>query len=335
MPSVDGAAGAGDDLAGCLVAAHGVDGDRQHRDGRCALSRRRRRRGPCTSRRSGTPCAAAWRRRSAGRCCAPGRSSFQAPARRLRVFDFDFFFLGTATAGLRCRRYRAVARLSPDERRIRYGRGVSRVELVERRPARVDLGRRRIAARPGCRSMPHVGHSPAQSGRHSGVVGEVPSSTSSRTIGREVDLVADDRERIGVGDAVLVQLVHLDDDVPLGRRQAPPARAAPRRRRRVPVTTMPSVSDSRRRSTSTSTSASNAAGRRRRARPRRPASVDTWRCAAGLAQQFGGVDRAAGRMHPGYGRRTVSGPGRRSPCVGSSSSIDLRCRRRCTPIDSR
>jgi hypothetical protein len=28
-----------------------------------------------------------------------GTPSFQAPARRLRVFDFDFFFFGTATVG--------------------------------------------------------------------------------------------------------------------------------------------------------------------------------------------------------------------------------------------
>jgi len=29
-----------------------------------------------------------------------GASSFQADARVLRLFDFDFFFLGTATVGL-------------------------------------------------------------------------------------------------------------------------------------------------------------------------------------------------------------------------------------------
>jgi hypothetical protein len=31
-----------------------------------------------------------------GQVLREGAESFQAPARRLRVFDFDFFFLGTA-----------------------------------------------------------------------------------------------------------------------------------------------------------------------------------------------------------------------------------------------
>lgn len=32
-----------------------------------------------------------------GQVLRAGAASFQLPARRLRVFDFDFFFLGTAT----------------------------------------------------------------------------------------------------------------------------------------------------------------------------------------------------------------------------------------------
>jgi hypothetical protein len=36
-----------------------------------------------------------------GQTLRAGTASFQLPARRLRVFDFDFFFLGTATVGLR------------------------------------------------------------------------------------------------------------------------------------------------------------------------------------------------------------------------------------------
>ena len=36
-----------------------------------------------------------------GHTLRAGASSIQAPARRLRVFDFDFFFLGTAIVGLR------------------------------------------------------------------------------------------------------------------------------------------------------------------------------------------------------------------------------------------
>jgi len=38
-----------------------------------------------------------------GQVLRAGASSFQADARVLRLFDFDFFFLGTATVGLqRC-----------------------------------------------------------------------------------------------------------------------------------------------------------------------------------------------------------------------------------------
>ncbi len=35
-----------------------------------------------------------------GQVLRAGASSFQADARVLRLFDFDFFFLGTATVGL-------------------------------------------------------------------------------------------------------------------------------------------------------------------------------------------------------------------------------------------
>jgi len=38
-----------------------------------------------------------------GQVLRAGASSFQLPARRLRVFDFDFFFFGTATWVLRTR----------------------------------------------------------------------------------------------------------------------------------------------------------------------------------------------------------------------------------------
>ncbi len=36
-----------------------------------------------------------------GQVLRAGAASFQLPARRLRVFDFDFFFFGTATGSLR------------------------------------------------------------------------------------------------------------------------------------------------------------------------------------------------------------------------------------------
>ncbi len=44
-----------------------------------------------------------------GQVLREGASSFQAEARVLRLFDFDFFFLGTATAGLqRCHEWGVV-----------------------------------------------------------------------------------------------------------------------------------------------------------------------------------------------------------------------------------
>src|SRR5206468_12425637 len=59
----------GEDLAGRSVAAHRVNGDRQHQRG-LRLSRRRQRRGLCTNRMLGTRCAAAWRRNTVGTHCA-------------------------------------------------------------------------------------------------------------------------------------------------------------------------------------------------------------------------------------------------------------------------
>ena len=90
MPCSSAACGAGEDLAGCVVAAHGVDGDgRASGPGVQAVDRRRRRpRGPCTSRTTGTPRAAAWPSHSAG--TAPRRLG-QPPC------------AGPAAAGLRLR----------------------------------------------------------------------------------------------------------------------------------------------------------------------------------------------------------------------------------------
>ena len=51
----------------------------------------------------------------------------------------------------------------------------------------------------------------------------------SRTIGAEIDLIADDLEGVGIGDDVLVQLVDIADHVTSRGGQAAPARVGPRR----------------------------------------------------------------------------------------------------------
>ena len=94
MPAAAAACARGEDLAGGPVAAHRVDGDRQHVSSARQLT--------STATRSlyqphdgHTVCgslAAAQR----GQMLRDGAPSFHAPARWLRVFDFDFFFLGTA-----------------------------------------------------------------------------------------------------------------------------------------------------------------------------------------------------------------------------------------------
>ena len=95
-----GLLGPGDDGVGGVVAAHGVDGDREHGGHgvgrRVGISRRRWPGGRGTSRSCRTRCGAAWWLRTAGRCCGAAVERVQAEARRLRLLDFDVFFLGTA-----------------------------------------------------------------------------------------------------------------------------------------------------------------------------------------------------------------------------------------------
>ena len=87
-----------DDRVGCMVAAHGVDGDGEHRMGG---------RGQATSTATrflyqpqvGHTLCGVFAFPQRGQRLRAGASSRQAPARRLRVFDFDFFFFGTATVG--------------------------------------------------------------------------------------------------------------------------------------------------------------------------------------------------------------------------------------------
>ena len=171
------------------VAAHRVDGDReQHRwaggsgdvDGDAVLV-------PAAGR--------AHRVRHLGAAAArahaarPARRASSAPARRLRVFDFDFFFLGTAivVSGQEI----GLVQASGDVASRTYAPATRRAgklfsasctrsaELVEHAPPLV--GRRLSQPHgPSLRSAPQVGHSPAQSVRHSRSSAAV-SRTSSRT----------------------------------------------------------------------------------------------------------------------------------------------------------
>ena len=96
MPSGSRSVGAGEDLAGSTVAAHRVDGDRQHRGGgdQPTSTATRSLYQPHAGHTVCGSLAAAHR----GHTLRDGADSFHAPARWLRVFIFDFFFFGTATA---------------------------------------------------------------------------------------------------------------------------------------------------------------------------------------------------------------------------------------------
>ena len=148
-----------------------------------AVSRRRRRRGPCTSRRTGTPCAAASRCRSGGTCCAPARAASTRSARWLRVFDFDVFFFGTATVRyslvtLGCITLSALHRRRTPSPGVRSS-GTSVVGQARRgaSPASADQRSSVTVAShshgDSLRSTPHAGQRPAQSSRHSGVEREL------------------------------------------------------------------------------------------------------------------------------------------------------------------
>src|SRR3954464_12972086 len=85
----------GEDLVGRSIAAHRVNGDRQHQGGFTAQPTSTATRSLYQPHAGHTVCgslAAAQR----GQMLRAGAPSFHAPARWLRVFIFDFFFLGTA-----------------------------------------------------------------------------------------------------------------------------------------------------------------------------------------------------------------------------------------------
>jgi hypothetical protein len=101
-----------------MVAAHGVDGDGEHR---------RSGRGQATSiamrflyqPQFGHTVCGVLALPHRGQVLRAGAPSFQAPARRLRVFDFDFFFFGTATVDSLVRSGRnTIAAEDPELRKV-------------------------------------------------------------------------------------------------------------------------------------------------------------------------------------------------------------------------
>ena len=168
------------------------------------VRRRRRRRGSCTSRTTGTPCAGSSPPQR-GHTLRAGASSFQAPARRLRDFDFDFFFLGTAIVGLRdeiraAPGYRPdiPGTPTPDGVRARVGPGgldtgtpmaadgsgwVRSWSRADQRSSTTALSHWHG---PAARSAPHTGHSPGQSpaqrGRRRRRAGRAREPSGSRSI---------------------------------------------------------------------------------------------------------------------------------------------------------
>ena len=154
-----GLRGAGDDLAGRLVAPHRVDGDREHAltqgDG---SSRPRWPGGRRTSRSWGTRRGAAWPGGTAGRRCAAAPTASSCEARRLRLLAFEVFFLGTAIVALSVRIRAGVVRASLAERSEHApslqvgpaGRGTDPGSPPRRAaPRAIRAGQRRAPAAPG------------------------------------------------------------------------------------------------------------------------------------------------------------------------------------------
>jgi len=86
----------GDDLAWSSITAHRINGDRQHQmcaDQPTSIATRSLYQPQAGHTVCGSLAAA-----QRGHTLRDGAASFHAPARWLRVFIFDFFFFGTATA---------------------------------------------------------------------------------------------------------------------------------------------------------------------------------------------------------------------------------------------
>src|SRR2546430_14586048 len=128
-----------------------------------------------------------------------GTDRRHALARRLRLFAFEVFFLGTAMIGQALSGDRAAKKggSTGGKDRLEVGRPAKRTgkapqtvpvydvswprrtSRAAHRPSRADG---RHSQEPALRSVPQVGHRPAQSGRHSGAWGRL-SRTASRASG--------------------------------------------------------------------------------------------------------------------------------------------------------
>ena len=176
------------------------------------VSRRRRRRDPCTSRTTGTRCAAAWLRCTGGTRCAT------APPASTRQHG------GCASSSSTSSSWERPPWFSPGRNGLRQVSGRRRhsttsrrtaepsvveqaLELVERTPAASRRPRPSRCRSRGCGRRRTRGTGPAvvtAQRRHRRV--EHDDLADHRS---QIELVADQLERVGIGDDLLVQLVDL------------------------------------------------------------------------------------------------------------------------------
>lgn len=128
-----------------------------------------------------------------GHVLRAGAASFQLPARRLRVLDFDFFFFGTATGALRhFMKWHGTHRTTRAKEGYRLTRPLAhRPNQSSRRSwssAAQRSSRTSVEHAHGAmlRSAPHNGQIPAHSGEHNGATGNsimiVSRITGTRSI---------------------------------------------------------------------------------------------------------------------------------------------------------
>ena len=197
---------------------------------------------------TGTPCAAAWRSRSGGTRCAAGR-----PASRPQRGGCDSWTSTSSSWERPSLEGFLVAEERPAEGlatglSLRSRRSLSSSSAAQRR----STGASAWPQSTSLRFVPHVAHSPAQSGRHSGASGSSSRPPRGRAASRSSDRRRWRRRPVGrprSGRARRTSTV--DALVDLG--EAAPAVAHANGADTVPVTTMPSLRLSR--STSMSISA--------------------------------------------------------------------------------
>ena len=343
--------GAGDDLAGGLVAAHGVDGDGQavgaHAVSRRRVSRRRWPGGRGTSRSCRTRRGAAWRRRSGGRRCAPARSRRPGRGPAAAALGLGGLLLGDGHRRSSVLVVRAIVRsraaggangptVAGDARRHEAGESypvvARRVEaqVVEGRPAGVGAAARRgssggLAGGSSPRPRSGTRRGPGRGSRraHSGASGRA-SSTASRTSGSRSIVVAGERVGLALGRVGLEDLA----DLGLGL-AARPARGSAGTRPPTARVTVPVATDRAPRARGRlEHQRRRATGRRRAGRPRdgrrapgrRRSASTARRASAGCPGAGSSSDdaRACERRELGASRRRRP-LGRASPVVDASS----------------